>query len=82
MSNLALRIRQLADKHDHLYSQFVATDEIELAIHHRQFSSELFELIINQREAMVVTWITCGNCHRINHYGQVYCRCGHQVEPF
>lgn len=30
-NNLALKIRQLADKHENLYSQFVASDEIDSA---------------------------------------------------
>ena len=78
--NLQSQIKQMATRHENLYHQFVAQDEVELAIHHRQFSNELFGLIIDRSEAALPTWFECHNCGRINAFDRAYCACGHPVD--
>lgn len=78
--NLQTRIRQLADQHRDIGRVMMNAGELDIAIHHRQFSSELLSLIVDRREATMPTWIECRHCGRINTYCRNYCACGHQVE--
>lgn len=80
MQNLATKIRRLADQHRDLAGTFTRHGEIDMAIHHRQFSSELFQLIVEHKEATDPEWIECRHCGRVNSYSRNYCDCGHRIE--